>query len=70
MNYNPIYLCYCKANNLNPADKHPGGRFAHWVMGQKQIYARKHGISGYDWTNRQVENFHRWLKKKYLGEGD
>lgn len=29
MNYNPIYLCYCKANNLNPADKHPSGRFAH-----------------------------------------
>ena len=25
MNYNPIYLCYCKANNLDPADKHRAG---------------------------------------------
>ena len=31
--------------------------------GTKEIYAQKHGISGYDWTNRQVENFHRWLKR-------
>ena len=70
MNFNPIYLCFCKANNLDPADKRPGGRFAHWVMEQKRIYGKTHGIIGDNWTSRQVENFHRWLKKKYLGEGD
>ena len=69
-NYNPIYLCFCKANNLDPDGKRQNSRFIWWVQEQKREYAKRHNIYGYDWTNRQVENFHRWLKKKYLGEGD
>ena len=65
MNYNPIYLCYCKANNLNPDGKRQNSRFIWWVQEQKREYAKRHNIYGYDWTNRQVENFHRWLKEKY-----
>jgi len=70
MNYNPIYLCYCKANNLNPDGKRQNSRFIWWVQEQKREYAKRHNIYGYDWTNRQVEKFHRWLIKTYLGGGE
>jgi len=35
MNYNPIYLCYCKANNLNPDGKRQNSRFVWWGAGTK-----------------------------------
>ena len=64
-NYNPIYLCFCKANNLDPAARHPSGKFAQWVMEQKRIYGKKHGIVGNDWTAKQIEKFHQWLREQY-----
>ena len=70
MNYNPIYLCFCKANNHDPAQRIPSGKFAQWVMEQKRIYGKTHGIIGDDWTSRQIEKFHQWLKNRYLGGAD
>lgn len=70
MNYNPIYLCFCKANNLDPATKRQNNRFVWWVQKQKAIYAQKHGIVGNNWTNKQIDKFHSWLKNRYLGGVD
>lgn len=52
--YNPIYLCFCKAKRLDPDDKRQSSQFLWWVQRKRQEYARRHNVYGYDWTPRDT----------------
>lgn len=62
--YNPIYLCFCKATGRKPEDT-TTYHFTGWVMEQQKIYMQERGIKGH-FPEAHTDAFHVWLKTRYL----
>lgn len=68
-NYNPIYLCFCKATGRKPEEA-TAHQYVRWVMEQQKIYMQgreivKKYFKGH-LPEAHADAFHAWLKRKYL----
>ena len=71
-NYNPIYLCFCKATGRKPGEA-TAHQYIRWVMEQQMLYMQGSEIIKKYFRahlpEAHTDAFHAWLKKKYPGDG-
>ena len=70
---NPVFLCYCRDNGLDPVDQFSSTDFISWVSKQKKLFATEKNINRRDPGSstirllpEDVAEFHEWLKRKHL----